>query len=418
MSLSINKPKYLVVTTNPPPLLPTGAQDTQVLTNVQGVNTWTYPQYNYKGSNLFPQDNFDTTSIPVLSPPAPSYKHGGGALSPNGNIYFGSFGAFISDGIRKNMKLNPYTNTVSYIPTTQEYGFGGTVCANNGKIYALPWTGTPNNIQVIDSLNNDALSFLDVSGLASTDYRGLVNFNNFIYAIPHNSENILRIDPINNTVSIDASGINITNYPVMGTNTAKYSGGVVGSDGNIYCIPNTARRVLRYNPVTKAITFSATPDVSGYNSGVLGPNSRIYMMPSSAANNIGIVNINTFSTAGQAVDISLTSFTDASGGTTLISSLGGGTRFISGILAPNDKIYCIPYGGARFLSVDTSNNTASQIFPLTNTNVGSDAYGGAVLAPNGKIYVCPLNVDYVGIIKTGLPSQQGWMYAPSFNKSP
>jgi len=48
MSLSINKPKSIIVTVNPPSLLPQGGQDTQVLTNVNGVNTWSYTQYNYK----------------------------------------------------------------------------------------------------------------------------------------------------------------------------------------------------------------------------------------------------------------------------------------------------------------------------------------------------------------------------------
>lgn len=416
MSLSINKPKSIIVATNPPPLLPQGGQDTQVLTNVNGVNTWSYTQYNYKGNNMFPENSVDDTLVITNSPP--SYKHGGGALSPSGNVYFGSFGGY--SGIRKNLKLNPYTNTYSFIDTTREYGFGGMVCSNNGKIYALPWAQPQTNLQVIDTLNNDTVSFLDISDVSASNYFGLVNFNNFIYTIPSNSDSILKIDPSNNTFTVDVSNINTTTYPTLGTNTAKFSGGVVGSDGNIYCIPNQARRVLRYNPSTKAITISATPDVSGYSAGVLANNNRIYMVPE-RANNIGIVDISFFSTAGLAVNTtSITSFIDSSGGVTNISSLGptGARKFHSGVLAQNGQIYAIPYGQSRFLTIDTSNNRATQIYPLTNSNLGSDAYSGAVLGPNGKIYVCPLGAANIPIIKTGIPTHQGWMYAPSFNKTP
>jgi hypothetical protein len=411
MSLSINKPKSIIVTVNPPPLLPDGAQDTQVLTNVNGVNTWTYTQYNYKGNNMFPENSVDDTLIPVTGS---SYKHGGGSLSPNGNVYFGSFGEY--SGVRKNMKLNPYTNTYSFIDTNKEYGYGGMVCANNGKIYALPWNQPQTNLQVIDTLNNDTLSFFDISDVSSSSYRGLVNFNNFIYTIPSDSASILKIDPSNNTFTVDVSNINTTTYPLLGTNLQKFSGGVVGSDGNIYCIPNQARRVLRYNPSTKAVTLSATPDVSGYVNGVLATNSRIYMIPS-FSDNIGIVDISFFSTAGLAVNTSITSFTNSDGTSTNISSLGS-NKFNSGILGQNGQIYTIPYSSSRFLRIDTSNNSARQIYPLTNSNLGSDQYGGAVLAPNGKIYVAPLSSDVVPIIKTGIPTQQGWMYAPSFNKTP
>jgi hypothetical protein len=415
MSLSISKPKSIIVTVNPPSLLPQGAQDTQVLTNVNGVNTWSYTQYNYKGSNMFPANSVDDTLVVTGSPP--TFKQGGGALAPNGNVYFGSYGEY--SGVRKNMKLNPYTNTYSFIDTTREYGFGGMVCSNNGKIYALPWNTPQTNLQVIDTLNNDAVSFLDISDVSASSYVGLVNFNNFIYTIPSNSDSILKIDPSNNTFTVDISNINTTTYSALGTNTAKFSGGVLGSDGNIYCIPNQARRVLRYNPSTKAITLSATPDVSGYANGVLANNSRIYMIPN-RANNIGIVDISFFATAGLAVNTtSITSFVNSDGGVTDISLLGGiSVKFNCGILGQNGQVYAIPYNSSRFLAIDTSNNRATQIYPLTNSNLGSDQYSGAVLAPNGKIYVAPYSSNNIPIIKTGIPTEQGWMYAPSFNKTP
>jgi len=61
---------------------------------------------------MFPANSVDDTLVITGT----SYKHGGGALAPNGNIYFGSFGGY--SGVRKNLKLNPYTNTYSFIDST------------------------------------------------------------------------------------------------------------------------------------------------------------------------------------------------------------------------------------------------------------------------------------------------------------
>jgi len=419
MSLSVSKPKYIVVTTNPPPLLPGGAQDTQVLTNVQGVNTWTYPQYNYKGSNLFPTNSVNDTSITLAD--GPGIRQGGGALSPNGSVYFGPFGAWSSlNNITRAMKVNPYSNTVSYvdISVNGNYGYRGMACANNGKIFALPGSVDTSNILVIDTLNNDTVSYISGLNIDVSSYRGFVNFNNNIYTVPFNADNILSINPVTNTATVDISGINTTTYPLLGSNLGKFSGGVVGTDGNIYFIPQNASRVMRYNPISKTLLLSNTPDASGYSSGALSSNSRIYMSPSNALN-IAYIDISNYSLANLAVNRSITNFFDASGSSTDISALGlgGSMRFIGTILGPNGSIYCIPDNSSRILVVDTSNNTARQIYPTNNQNLTS-TFGGAVLAPNGQIYVCPNQSNSIPIIKTGLPSQQGWMYAPSFNKSP
>jgi len=51
-SFRVSGPKTVVVSPTPPGLPP--SQDTQVLTNVNGQNIFSYPDYNYKGNNMIP----------------------------------------------------------------------------------------------------------------------------------------------------------------------------------------------------------------------------------------------------------------------------------------------------------------------------------------------------------------------------
>lgn len=402
MSFRISKQNIPIY--NAPSPIP-GSQNSQVLTSINGTPTFSYAGYNFSGIDMFPLNSIDTTTISGLT--GTSYRQGGGCLSPDGNVYFGPFGTYAAEGnVRKALKINPYTNTISYISNNgNNYGYGGMVCADNGKIFMLPWTsGT--NIQIIDTFNNDAVSYLDVSGLSS-NYFGLVNFNKFIYGIPFNGSNVLRINPINLTTSTDISGIDASGYDIS-ANTEKFRGGVVGPDGNIYCIPSSARRVLRFNPFTNVVQQSSTIDVSGYQGGALASNGNIYMVPKTT-DNIGVIDTSNFTVS------KITTYTTLNGTTANISSIGlSSQKFYSAVSAPNGLIYCIPEGGNVWLTINPATNTATQIASFG----GSDGFAGAALAPNGKIYVGPLNANYAPIIKTGLPTQNSWMLSRCFNNTP
>ena len=54
MSFRVNTPKTVIVSPTPAPLPP--SQDTQILTNVNNQNIFSYPGYNYKGSDMFPEN--------------------------------------------------------------------------------------------------------------------------------------------------------------------------------------------------------------------------------------------------------------------------------------------------------------------------------------------------------------------------
>jgi hypothetical protein len=62
-------------------------------------------------------------------------------------------------------------------------------------------------------------------------------------------------------------------------------------------------------------------------------------------------------------------------------------------------------------TVDRTSISLTGIVPTLSTK-----FQGGVLAPNGKIYCVPYAADYVLIINTGLPTNPSWMLAPEFNK--
>ena len=103
--------------------------------------------------------------------------------------------------------------------------------------------------------------------------------------------------------------------------------------------------------------------------------------------------------------------------TTSISGLDvhGSAAYHGGILAPNGKIYAIPFYTAEdILVIDPETNTTETI--TTGLPDSTVKYGGGVLAPNCIIYCIPLIIESVLQIKTGLPKYPNWMLQAYFNK--
>jgi hypothetical protein len=87
------------------------------------------------------------------------------------------------------------------------------------------------------------------------------------------------------------------------------------------------------------------------------------------------------------------SYTQSSMGATIAS----GAKWIGGVLAPNGKIYCIPYGNNTFLIIDPVAGTATtNNFGLSFS--GDNQYWGGVLGRDGKIYCIPYTATTIIII--------------------
>ena len=103
---------------------------------------------------------------------------------------------------------------------------------------------------------------------------------------------------------------------------------------------------------------------------------------------------------------------------TMGASLSGSYKWGGGVLAPNGKIYCVPYNASDILIIDPVANTATR----SNMGVsltGSDKWLGGVLAPNGKIYCVPSHSSDILIIdpetNTATRSTMGASLSDSYN---
>jgi hypothetical protein len=396
-----NNVKTVVINSNPPPLPP--SQDTQVLTNVNGVNTFSYPGYNFDGSDMFAGQSVDTSAI-VLNNPT-GYNYGGGVLAPNGRIYCMPISA-TNIGIINTFNDTIDTTSISGLTGVSKY-LGG-VLAPNGKIYCIPLRAT--NVGIIDPLTNtidtttiSMSTYPDLSNTGLKFWGGVLGTNGKIYCVPRAVNYVGIIDPITNT--FDSTSITFTSAQ-SGVTSEAYATGSLGSNGNIYFSPYAATSVMRLRPADNSLNFIDVSNYSNHGSGrwggsACGPDGNVYLMPQ----NNGFV-----------VRIGVSNETVSTVFNTGINQSGYSSGATLGL---DGRIYGIPNsttGGAnnKLLFYDVLNNTGGTI--TSNLPSGGEKFYGGVLAPNGKIYMIPATYANVATIKTGIPKLPPWMMAPEFNK--
>jgi hypothetical protein len=391
-----NNVKTVVISSAPTPL-PGGAQDTQVLTNINGQNIWSYPQYWIQGKNFIPSRTVDVSSIQQFDS---TYKYSCAVLSNKGFIYC------LPDTCNNVLIVNPYTNQVdnttisninlSTYPVIKNTDnmIAGAVTYNN-NIYGIPLTSKA--VMKVNT-NTNTLSFIDVSNLADTAYNwygGALSSNGLIYGMNYNNTKILRIDPLTDIVTkIDISG--------LAGSPPYYVGGVLAPNGRIYGVPHGASSVVVVNPETN----TAIADISGltglgsggskWAGGVLAPNGKIYCMPF-FSNNVLVIDTSSNTTS------------------TIATGVSGQYKWAGGVLGLDGNIYGIPQKATSVLIIDPNTNTLNTT-TITGLTFANEKWQGGVLAPNGKIYMTMSAYPTIGIIKTKLPTQEPWMMSPEFNK--
>jgi hypothetical protein len=378
--------------------------NTQILTKVNDQNLWSYPGYNFNGSDMFPENTIFNIpgSLNIIN-----QAWFGLVLHPNGLIYSTPYSK------KSTIVINPYTNTWSEtpIPILLNTDFGdyyrGGVVAPNGKIYYPPFIGQ--DILVNDVPNNRFYKINAPSGQYAR-YNGCVlGPNGLIYCVPLDENNVMVINPNTDTyTTLDISGV---------TGSLKWAGGVLANNGKIYCAPAYATSVLVIDTNNNTTQFDISglrgyPATGGYtfnsfkwNGGALGVNNKIYFVPYSYPN-----------TGSQVLEID----TSNNIGTLVGPSFAGSTngrRYVGATLAQNGIIYSFFELTGPILSINTNTSTPT----FSNTINVSQRCWGSCLAPNGKIYAIPIgsgSVDPYTIkeLKTGISTQQPWMLAPQFNK--
>ena len=149
---------------------------------------------------------------------------------------------------------------------------------------------------------------------------------------------------------------------------------------------------LQSSQADEVATFGSVSGTYKWYGGVLAPNGKIYGIP---------YNPSTILKIDPETDTATT-----------LGSLSGTSKWIGGVLAPNGKIYGIPYNSSTILKIDPETDTATTLGSLS----GTSKWIGGVLAPNGKIYGIPANASTVLSLLSELPVDPNFPLHRALNK--
>ena len=260
------------------------------------TNTYAVPAGNdkYMGAVLHPNGKiycsplsathvleFDPVSKSVNSTFGTSVggeQYFGAVLHPNGKIYCPPW--ISTNNILVIDPVAGTTSTSVFTPITYTGGIGysGGALTRDGKIIFVPFDGRSGILEV-DPVAGTTTQY--GNHINSPGYSGCVLADNgLIYAVPYSALYVLEIDPYNK----DTRDIGFTlNTPVGGW---KFRGGVLHPNGNIYCANFATDEILEINPTmgkTREITTGETPTALNFRTAgiTLAPNGKMYCLPRS-----------------------------------------------------------------------------------------------------------------------------------------
>ncbi len=181
-----------------------------------------------------------------------------------------------------------------------------------------------------------------------------------VFCVPNDATTAKIYDPVTTTTTV-AGG----SFPGAGA----YLGGVLLPDGRVFCVPLQTTTARIYDPVTNTTTVAggSFPGGGAYVGGVLLPDGQVFCVPHHA-------------TTARIYD-PVTNTTTVAGG-----SFPGGGAHIGGVLLPDGRVFCVPYQASTARIYDPVTNTttvAGGSFP------GGASYWGGVLLPDGRVFCVP-----------------------------
>ena len=207
--------------------------------------------------------------------------------------------------------------------------------------------------------------------------------NNIYFTTAGNQETsyVLKLDTKTGTATSFGNfpNVNVTIGSTLYVSGASIGGLVCGKDGNLYTIPLNQRSVTKIDPISQSLTvfgenfrghqddpFSTVSNTK-WMGGCLAPNGKIYGIPYSY-DKVLVINPQTGTASTSEI---------STGFTTSIAKWAGG------VLGPDGNIYGIPWSATTVLKINPRTNTATTFGSL------SGGWWGGCLAPNGKIYAVP-----------------------------
>ena len=174
-------------------------------------------------------------------------KWEGTLAAPNGSVYG------IPSAARRVAKFNPVDKSITEIGPDfgDEYGkWSRGAITDSGIIYCPPG-GSHRGILKIDT-NTDNVTELDRNLLPERGQYYMwascaAALDGCIYFMPHNARRIMKLDPKSDAMTSVGDDFGVGWY--------KYIGTVVGIDGCVYGIPKQIKRIVKYDPINDTTSF-------------------------------------------------------------------------------------------------------------------------------------------------------------------
>ena len=284
----------------------------------------------------------------------------------------------IPNDARRVVKFNPVDKSLTEIGPdlgTRSTKWMGGVLAKNDCIYCAPY-GSGRFLK-IDTIKGTVKTFnikLPESGYGMWA-AGALALDGCIYYMPQSAKRILKLNPEDDSVTSvgDDFGGGLYMY--------KYMGIVVGIDGCLYGIPFSSKRIVKFNPIDQTTSFVGKEAQEKFmcGNGVLGRDGYIY-----AANTFGhVLRIDTVNNSYDFV-----------GGAVMTSHKD--KRWGEPVLGIDGCIYWPPHNATHVLKFNPETNETS----LVGDNLGNASmkYISGALAPDGAVCCIPANATQVLII--------------------
>jgi len=221
---------------------------------------------------------FTTTQVakPILF--GGPHKYYGGVKANNGCIYFAPHGA------KQVLRFDPKRQTTERIGKVYRgsYKWTGGAIDKDGYIYFAPYNAS--RILRVDPTNNGTVMIGKDFGKHNSKFSGCVasKDGSKICFIPCKSQSLLIYDTTNpDSNSKGCTEIDI-HHLLESKSDMMWDGGVLGTDGYIYCIPDRANQILKYHPVKKKPTLvgeNLEDSLRKFSGGVMGKDGCIYCIP-------------------------------------------------------------------------------------------------------------------------------------------
>lgn len=275
------------------------------------------------------------------------WKWHGGNLASDGMIY----------GIPANatqvIRINPRTSEVTMIGEVfegRQKWYGG-IMAANGSIYGIPHTATG----VLKITPGTGECIVIGEGLPAGGWKwhgGEATVDRtIIYGYPNNADTVLKVDTRTDTVTTIGSSNVLKSGRHRDDQKYKYLGGAIASDGNLYCFPCDAERVLRVNTRTDEVS-TIGPEflhsevglcVNKWQNGFSGRDGAVYGIPQRAR---GVVRVKPATNSEDEPEVTVLNCGDE-----FDAYSDGKDKFEGGVMGSDGCIYCIPLRAKHVLKV-------------------------------------------------------------------